>query len=82
MIDRSTATGDGTNREVALRTPGPDGATIAAVILVVSLDDSNARPKHLKAWFDSLVTWDDVAELYEAGNSTHELCPAPMASTF
>jgi len=30
------------------------------------IDYRNARPKYLEAWFDSLVNWDYVAELYEA----------------
>ncbi len=30
------------------------------------IDYRNARPKYLEAWFDSLVNWDHVAEMYEA----------------
>ncbi|MEW5423800.1 superoxide dismutase [Amorphus sp. 3PC139-8] len=30
------------------------------------IDYRNARPKYLEAWFDSLVNWDYVLELYEA----------------
>ncbi|RUT31038.1 superoxide dismutase [Arsenicitalea aurantiaca] len=30
------------------------------------IDYRNARPKYLEAWFDNLVNWDYVAELYEA----------------
>ena len=29
------------------------------------LDYRNARPKYLEAWFDNLVNWDHVAELFE-----------------
>jgi superoxide dismutase, Fe-Mn family len=29
------------------------------------IDYRNARPKYLEAWFDNLVNWDYVAELYE-----------------
>ncbi len=32
------------------------------------IDYRNARPKYLEAWFDNLVNWDYVAELYEAAN--------------
>ncbi|MEQ1769167.1 MAG: superoxide dismutase [Devosia sp.] len=30
------------------------------------IDYRNARPKYLEAWFDNLVNWDHVAEMYEA----------------
>jgi len=30
------------------------------------IDYRNARPKYLEAWFDSLINWDHVLELYEA----------------
>ncbi|HEY0919655.1 superoxide dismutase [Devosia sp.] len=30
------------------------------------IDYRNARPKYLEAWFDSLVNWDHVLEMYEA----------------
>jgi Fe-Mn family superoxide dismutase len=30
------------------------------------IDYRNARPKYLEAWFDNLVNWDHVVELYEA----------------
>lgn len=30
------------------------------------IDYRNARPKYLEAWFDNLVNWDHVAELFEA----------------
>ncbi len=29
------------------------------------IDYRNARPKYLEAWFDNLINWDYVAELYE-----------------
>jgi Fe-Mn family superoxide dismutase len=29
------------------------------------IDYRNARPKYLEAWFDNLVNWDHVAEMYE-----------------
>jgi len=29
------------------------------------IDYRNARPKYLEAWFDNLVNWDHVAELFE-----------------
>jgi len=29
------------------------------------IDYRNARPKYLEAWFDNLVNWDHVEELYE-----------------
>ncbi|MGF1606501.1 MAG: superoxide dismutase [Rhodothalassiaceae bacterium] len=29
------------------------------------IDYRNARPKYLEAWFDNLVNWERVAELYE-----------------
>jgi Fe-Mn family superoxide dismutase len=29
------------------------------------IDYRNARPKYLEAWFDNLVNWDYVAELFE-----------------
>ncbi|HEX2257660.1 MAG TPA: superoxide dismutase, partial [Afifellaceae bacterium] len=29
------------------------------------IDYRNARPKYLEAWFDNLINWDHVAELYE-----------------
>ena len=32
------------------------------------IDYRNARPKYLEAWFDNLVNWDYVAELYEANS--------------
>ncbi len=32
------------------------------------IDYRNARPKYLEAWFDNLVNWDHVLELYEAAN--------------
>ncbi len=32
------------------------------------IDYRNARPKYLEAWFDNLVNWDYVAELYEAAS--------------
>jgi Fe-Mn family superoxide dismutase len=32
------------------------------------IDYRNARPKYLEAWFDNLVNWDHVAELYEAAS--------------
>lgn len=31
------------------------------------IDYRNARPKYLEAWFDNLVNWEYVAELYENG---------------
>jgi Fe-Mn family superoxide dismutase len=30
------------------------------------IDYRNARPKYLEAWFDNLVNWDHVLEMYEA----------------
>ena len=30
------------------------------------IDYRNARPKYLEAWFDNLVNWDHVAEMYAA----------------
>jgi Fe-Mn family superoxide dismutase len=30
------------------------------------IDYRNARPKYLETWFDNLVNWEYVAELYEA----------------
>lgn len=30
------------------------------------IDYRNARPKYLEAWFDNLINWDYVAELFEA----------------
>ena len=30
------------------------------------IDYRNVRPKYLEAWFDNLVNWDHVLELYEA----------------
>jgi len=32
------------------------------------IDYRNARPKYLETWFDNLVNWDYVAELYEAAS--------------
>jgi len=32
------------------------------------IDYRNARPKYLEAWFDNLVNWDYVAELFEAAS--------------
>ena len=32
------------------------------------IDYRNARPKYLEAWFDNLVNWDYVLELYEGAN--------------
>ncbi|MEP3598579.1 MAG: superoxide dismutase [Stappiaceae bacterium] len=32
------------------------------------IDYRNARPKYLEAWFDNLVNWEYVAELFEAGS--------------
>jgi Fe-Mn family superoxide dismutase len=32
------------------------------------IDYRNARPKYLEAWFDSLVNWDHVAEMFEAAS--------------
>jgi Fe-Mn family superoxide dismutase len=32
------------------------------------IDYRNARPKYLEAWFDNLINWDNVLELYEAAN--------------
>ena len=32
------------------------------------IDYRNARPKYLEAWFDSLVNWDYVGELFEAAS--------------
>ena len=29
------------------------------------IDYRNARPKYLEAWFDNLINWEYVAELYE-----------------
>jgi superoxide dismutase, Fe-Mn family len=33
------------------------------------IDYRNARPKYLEAWFDNLINWDHVLELYEAANT-------------
>ena len=33
------------------------------------IDYRNARPKYLEAWFDNLVNWDYVAELYDGATS-------------
>jgi len=33
------------------------------------IDYRNARPKYLEAWFDNLVNWDYVAELYDSATS-------------
>lgn len=33
------------------------------------IDYRNARPKYLETWFDNLVNWDYVAELYEQATS-------------
>jgi Fe-Mn family superoxide dismutase len=30
------------------------------------IDYRNARPKYLEAWFDNLINWDHVLEMYEA----------------
>ena len=30
------------------------------------IDYRNARPKYLETWFDTLVNWDHVLEMYEA----------------
>ena len=32
------------------------------------IDYRNARPKYLEAWFDNLVNWDYVGELFEAAS--------------
>lgn len=32
------------------------------------IDYRNARPKYLETWFDNLVNWDYVAELFEAAS--------------
>ena len=32
------------------------------------IDYRNARPKYLEAWFDNLVNWDYVAELFEVAS--------------
>ena len=32
------------------------------------IDYRNARPKYLEAWFDNLVNWDYVLELFESAN--------------
>ena len=32
------------------------------------IDYRNARPKYLEAWFDNLVNWDYVLELFEGAN--------------
>jgi Fe-Mn family superoxide dismutase len=32
------------------------------------IDYRNARPKYLEAWFDNLVNWDHVAEMFEAAS--------------
>jgi Fe-Mn family superoxide dismutase len=32
------------------------------------IDYRNARPKYLEAWFDNLVNWDHVGEMFEAAS--------------
>jgi Fe-Mn family superoxide dismutase len=33
------------------------------------IDYRNLRPKYLEAWFDSLINWDHVEEMYALGSS-------------